>query len=102
MDSLDALISRVCPFVAAGLVVGSIYWTAVTYGAVTVMQVRGHTPWSGRLSLIYTQITTNWNEFCIQVAGHKEGLTLMEQADPYVTLHLRQQLITDSNQFCND
>lgn len=39
MDSVDALISRVCPFVAAGIVVGSIYWTAVTYGAVTVMQV---------------------------------------------------------------
>jgi len=58
MDSLDALISKVCPFVAAGLVVGSIYWTAVTYGAVTVMQV----------------------------AGHKEGLSLMEQADPLILL----------------
>lgn len=32
MDSVDALISKVCPFVAAGIVVGSIYWTAVTYG----------------------------------------------------------------------
>jgi len=39
-------------------VVGSIYWTAVTYGAVTVMQV----------------------------AGHKEGLSVMEQADPLVLL----------------
>ncbi|CAG7699653.1 unnamed protein product [Allacma fusca] len=58
MDSVDALISRVCPFVAAGIVVGSIYWTAVTYGAVTVMQV----------------------------AGHKEGLSVMEQADPLVLL----------------
>lgn len=42
MDSLDALISRVCPFVAAGIVVGSIYWTAVTYGAITCMQILGH------------------------------------------------------------
>ncbi len=58
MDSVDALISRVCPFVAAGIVVGSIYWTAVTYGAVTVMQV----------------------------AGQKEGLSVMEQADPLVLL----------------
>jgi len=58
MDSVDALISKVCPFVAAGIVVGSIYWTAVTYGAVTVMQV----------------------------TGHKEGLSIMEQADPLVLL----------------
>ena len=39
LDRVDALIYKVCPFVAAGVVVGSIYWTAVTYGAVTVMQV---------------------------------------------------------------
>ncbi|CAL8107609.1 unnamed protein product [Orchesella dallaii] len=58
MDSVDALISRVCPFVAAGIVVGSIYWTAVTYGAISTMQI----------------------------LGHKEGLSLMEQADPLVLL----------------
>jgi E3 ubiquitin-protein ligase MARCH5 len=58
MDSVDTLISRVCPFVAAGIVVGSIYWTAVTYGAVTLMQV----------------------------AGHKEGLAVMERADPLILL----------------
>lgn len=39
LDRVDAFIYKVCPFVAAGVVVGSIYWTAVTYGAVTVMQV---------------------------------------------------------------
>ena len=38
--------------------VGSIYWTAVTYGAVTVMQV----------------------------VGHKEGLDVMERADPLFLL----------------
>ena len=38
LDRVDAFIYKVCPFVAAGVVVGSIYWTAVTYGAVTVMQ----------------------------------------------------------------
>ncbi|KAG5317926.1 MARH5 ligase, partial [Acromyrmex heyeri] len=50
--------TELCPFIAAGIVVGSIYWTAVTYGAVTVMQV----------------------------VGHKDGLTMMEQADPLVLL----------------
>ncbi|XP_046752427.1 E3 ubiquitin-protein ligase MARCHF5-like isoform X2 [Diprion similis] len=58
LDTMDSVIFRVCPFIAAGIVVGSIYWTAVTYGAVTVMQV----------------------------VGHKDGLTMMEQADPLVLL----------------
>lgn len=58
LDAMDNAIYKVCPFVAAGIVVGSIYWTAVTYGAVTVMQV----------------------------VGHKEGLSVMEQADPLVLL----------------
>lgn len=39
LDRVDAFIYKVCPFVAAGVVVGAIYWTAVTYGAITVMQV---------------------------------------------------------------
>ncbi|KAA0186602.1 hypothetical protein HAZT_HAZT004753, partial [Hyalella azteca] len=38
LDRMDAFIYRVCPFVAAGVVVGSCYWVAVTYGAITVMQ----------------------------------------------------------------
>jgi len=38
--------------------VGSVYWTAVTYGAVTIMQV----------------------------LGHKEGLNVMEKADPLIML----------------
>lgn len=58
LDALDNVIFKVCPFVAAGIVVGSIYWTAVTYGAVTVMQV----------------------------VGHKDALTVMEQADPLILL----------------
>ncbi|KAJ9598959.1 hypothetical protein L9F63_010553 [Diploptera punctata] len=39
LDAVDNVIYKACPFVAAGIVVGSIYWSAVTYGAVTVMQV---------------------------------------------------------------
>ncbi|XP_038316594.1 E3 ubiquitin-protein ligase MARCHF5 isoform X2 [Canis lupus familiaris] len=58
LDLADRLISKACPFAAAGIMVGSIYWTAVTYGAVTVMQV----------------------------VGHKEGLDVMERADPLFLL----------------
>ena len=58
LDSIDSIVVRVCPFMAAGIVVGSIYWTAVTYGAVTVMQV----------------------------VGQNEGMTVMEKADPFVLL----------------
>nr|CAD7571984.1 unnamed protein product [Timema californicum] len=38
LDAVDNIIYSMCPFVAAGVVIGSIYWTAVTYGAVTIMQ----------------------------------------------------------------
>lgn len=58
LDVADRIIYRVCPFVAAGVVIGSIYWTAVTYGALTIMQA----------------------------VGAKEGLALMEQSDPLFLL----------------
>lgn len=58
LDTIDGVIFRICPFIAASIVAASIYWTAVTYGAVTVMQV----------------------------VGHKDGLAMMEQADPFVLL----------------
>ncbi|XP_076748800.1 E3 ubiquitin-protein ligase MARCHF5 isoform X2 [Xylocopa sonorina] len=58
LDSIDGVIFRICPFIAASIVAASIYWTAVTYGAVTVMQV----------------------------VGHKDGLAMMERADPLVLL----------------
>jgi len=41
MDITDRIISKLCPFIAGGIFIGSVYWTAVTYGAVTVMQVCG-------------------------------------------------------------
>jgi E3 ubiquitin-protein ligase MARCH5 len=58
LDTFDKIISKVCPFLAGGILVGSVYWTAVTYGAVTIMQV----------------------------LGHKEGLNVMEKADPLIML----------------
>jgi len=58
LDALDKLVGRLCPVVAGGVCVGSLYWTCVTYGAVTVMQV----------------------------AGHDKGLSLMETADPLFLL----------------
>ena len=39
MEKVDRFIYKTCPFVAGGIFIGSVYWTAVTYGAVTVMQV---------------------------------------------------------------
>lgn len=58
LETIDAAIKRLSPFLAAGVIVGSLYWTAVTYGAITILQV----------------------------VGHKEGLSLMENADPLVLL----------------
>lgn len=58
LDTVDNLIYKGCPFLAAGIVVGAVYWCAVTYGAITVMQV----------------------------VGQKEGLAVMEQSDPLVLL----------------
>lgn len=39
MDIIDKVIFKMCPFVAGGIFIGTVYWTMVTYGAVTVMQV---------------------------------------------------------------
>lgn len=58
MNVADRIVYRFCPLMSAGIIVGSIYWTAVTYGAVTVMQI----------------------------LGQKEGLIAMEQADPIILL----------------
>lgn len=58
LEGIDTLIKRVSPFLTAGVIVGSIYWTAVTYGAVTVLQT----------------------------VGYDEGLALMERAEPIVLL----------------
>ncbi|CAH1996636.1 unnamed protein product [Acanthoscelides obtectus] len=58
LDTVDSFIYKGCPFLAAGVVVGAIYWCGVTFGAITVMQV----------------------------IGQKEGLAIMEQSDPLVLL----------------
>lgn len=39
LEAMDNLVKRLSPFLAAGFFVGSLYWTAVTYGAVTFLQV---------------------------------------------------------------
>ncbi|KAJ7305230.1 hypothetical protein JRQ81_011141 [Phrynocephalus forsythii] len=58
LQQVDRVLAKVSPFAAAGIVVGTLYWSAVTYGAVTVMQV----------------------------VGHKKGLDVMEKADPLFLL----------------
>lgn len=40
LQQVDRALSRASPFAAVGVVVGTVYWSAVTYGAVTVMQVQ--------------------------------------------------------------
>ena len=42
LDSGDMLIKKLCPIITGGACVGSIYWTMVTFGAVTFMDTVGH------------------------------------------------------------
>lgn len=58
LETFDQMCRKLSPYFAAGVIVGSMYWTAVTYGAVTVLQV----------------------------VGHKEGLAMMENGDPLLLL----------------
>lgn len=39
LNKLDKAANQFCPFLAAGVVVTTLYWSAASYGAVTVMQV---------------------------------------------------------------
>jgi len=58
LEGIDTMVKKLSPFLAASVMVGSLYWTAVTYGAITVLQV----------------------------LGHKEGLLVMENSEPLVLL----------------
>ncbi|XP_063433980.1 E3 ubiquitin-protein ligase MARCHF5-like [Mytilus trossulus] len=41
LEKCDKIANMICPFLAGSVIVGSLWWTAVTYGAITVMQVLG-------------------------------------------------------------
>ncbi|KAH8367851.1 hypothetical protein KR084_003575 [Drosophila pseudotakahashii] len=41
LEWLDFAVRRTCPYVAAGMFMCCVYWTAITYGAITVIQVLG-------------------------------------------------------------
>lgn len=58
IQCVDRMVYKISPIAATGVLLGSVYWSAVTYGAITVMQV----------------------------LGHKEGLDMMERADPLFLL----------------
>lgn len=58
LDRIDRGVLRVSPYLAAGVVMGSIYWSAVTFGAVSVLQV----------------------------LGYRDGLKYIESADPFFLL----------------
>lgn len=38
LDTVDGVVLRGSLFLAAGIAVSALYWTGVTYGAITVMQ----------------------------------------------------------------
>lgn len=42
LHEVNELIKVFCPFLVAGIGVVIIYWTSVTYGAITVLQVMGY------------------------------------------------------------
>ncbi|KAK7586134.1 hypothetical protein V9T40_004010 [Parthenolecanium corni] len=42
LDTVDTIMLKMSPFLAAGVLAGAVYWTAITYGAITIMQVVGH------------------------------------------------------------
>ena len=58
LDSGDLLIQKSCPVITGCVFVGSIYWTCVTFGAVTLMMA----------------------------VGHERSLILMERVDPLLLL----------------
>ncbi|GAA57274.1 E3 ubiquitin-protein ligase MARCH5 [Clonorchis sinensis] len=58
LETMDSRTRVLSYYLAGGLVIGSFYWSAVTYGAVTVMQV----------------------------LGHQKGLQQMERMDPLILL----------------
>ncbi|CAL8076870.1 unnamed protein product [Calicophoron daubneyi] len=60
LEALDGKTRVISYYFTGALALGTVYWSAVTYGAVTVMQV----------------------------LGHREGLRTMEQADPLLLLLL--------------
>uniref|UniRef100_A0A182N168 E3 ubiquitin-protein ligase MARCHF5 n=1 Tax=Anopheles dirus TaxID=7168 RepID=A0A182N168_9DIPT len=58
LERLDIIAKQLSPGVAAGAVVCSVYWSAITFGAVTVLQT----------------------------TGFERGLSMMEQAEPIALL----------------
>ncbi|XP_050532548.1 E3 ubiquitin-protein ligase MARCHF5-like isoform X3 [Daktulosphaira vitifoliae] len=58
LNKIDKTSNQLCPFLAAGVVVSTLYWSAASYGAITVMQVM----------------------------GEEEAISMMENTDPYLLL----------------
>lgn len=42
LENVDRLVARLCPMVTGGILFSAVYWSAVTYGALTVFVVFGH------------------------------------------------------------
>ncbi|KAH8283825.1 hypothetical protein KR054_002579 [Drosophila jambulina] len=79
LEAMDNLIKRLSPFLAAGFFVGSLYWTAVTYGAVTFLQV------NLKLLITLSDYLAKRTRH-LQIVGHENGMSIMEAGDPLVLL----------------
>ena len=64
LDAVDLLVARLCPVVAGGVLVGGIYWTCVTFGAVTVLEV------SLVMPIPFTSDFTSFHRNCEDYFGH--------------------------------
>uniref|UniRef100_A0A914WS79 E3 ubiquitin-protein ligase MARCHF5 n=1 Tax=Plectus sambesii TaxID=2011161 RepID=A0A914WS79_9BILA len=42
LENMDRFVARACPLLTGGVILGSVYWSAVTYGAVTIMEILGY------------------------------------------------------------
>ncbi|XP_001945331.2 E3 ubiquitin-protein ligase MARCH5-like [Acyrthosiphon pisum] len=58
LNTLDKTANQLCPFLATGFMVSALYWSAASYGAITMMQVM----------------------------GEREAITMMENTDSYMLL----------------
>lgn len=83
MDRIDMVMLKTCPFLAAGVLAGAVYWTAITYGAVTIMQVvkSVHIDDNGDSTVCFYISVEHF-----QVVGLEEGLQIMGQTHTLVLI----------------
>jgi len=81
LNKLDKTTNQLCPFLAAGVVISTLYWSAASYGAITVMQVC----YSSEYIYLFT-VLIDLKCLLFKVMGEQEAITMMEDTDPYMLL----------------